>query len=458
MNAQPQRNFLSRAADFLRAEASSRLARDGLVVLAASLLGRVLALGKEMLAAAAFGVGGGMDAYVLALLAPSLAANLLGAAWATALVPALSRAEARSGPEAARRLLASALGLQALLLAGAAVFLALLPALAGDGALRFLAPKAGPELLHGIRAMLLALLPLMVLGGLGQTLAAVVNWRGGFGGPAVAASLGALAVLGGLAALAGPLGPLALAVAAGAGAALEFALLARQVLRLWPGLFRGLGAGLLAPARALLADWGLLALGAGLLGCVGFVEGAVASTLGEGAVSALNYAVKLPSGFSALLGLTLSTVLLPYFTQRAQNAGPRELRRSFGRIAARLVALAAPLALAGALASPFLVELLFQRGRFDAGAAGLVAGLQAWYFIQLPFCLLGVAAARLLQALGRLRFLLWLQAGMLALDALLCLGLTPRFGPAGIAMASTAVYAGSALCSILALRRVPHAE
>jgi putative peptidoglycan lipid II flippase len=430
---------------------ASRLARNTLTVLVFSGVGRGIAVGKEMLVAALFGVGGLLDAYVLAFLVPSVLVNVLGASFASALVPALGGrdADAQGG---ARVLLARALPVQALCLALACLLLWLLPA----GALKLIAPALTPERLALVKAMQTSLLPVLALGGISQTLAASVNYRGGFQGPALATTLGAVATVTVIALAHGPLGVEAIVAGVDAGAALECALLALMARRAWaqdePP--QGPRSRIAAPALPpVLRDWSLLALGASMLAASSFVDNAIASTLGEGAVSALNYAWKLPSGFATLLGLTLSTVLLPYFTGLAHNAPAGEMRRACRSIAARLLLACAPLAVAGALASPWLVELVFQRGRFDAAAAGLVAQAQACYFVQLPFYLLSIATGRMLQALGRFRFLLLLQAGLVVVNALASLALSRVLGVAGLALSSAIMYALCAAGSLAAVRR-----
>jgi putative peptidoglycan lipid II flippase len=457
----------------LRAELSSRLARDSLSVLGLSALGRAIAMGKEVLVAALFGVGGALDAYVLALLVPSLLANLLGGSFASALVPLLGRVAKRGngrgggvGP-AARTFVRRALLAQGLPVLAAALCLALVPA----GALGLLAPGAGAERLELVKGLMLALIPLYVLGCANQSLAALTNYRGDFRGPALAGALGALAAVGGIAALHGTLGVQALAVGVVFGALVEFCLLARMFRRTWaqqethgeradetPHLSPTPGSSITEPSTTqpgtaeLAGGWAQLALGAGLLGLTPLIDNAIASTLGEGAVSTLSYAAKLPSGISALLGLTLSTVLLPHFTELARG-GAAKVSAGLRGAAARTLMVALPLALAGALGSAPLVDLLYQRGRFDAQAAQAVSAAQAWYFLQLPCYLLGLAGSRMLLALSRFRFLLWMQAVLLVAGGLLSFGLSRLFGASGVAMASVGLYGLSAALSFWGVGR-----
>jgi putative peptidoglycan lipid II flippase len=435
----------------LRAALDSRLARDSLAVFSLNGLGRLIALGKEMLVAALFGVSGQLDAYVLALLVPSFLANLLGGSFSAVLVPALGKAAAGpQGADGARRLLGRALAAQALLLGAAVLVLGALPA----PALQALAPGATPERLEFIKSMQLALLPLCVFSSLGHVLGTSLNYQGDFKSPPLLAMFGALATILAIALLHRPLGVQALVAGTNIGAGLECALLAWLARRSWGSVFLGLHwRALRAEASGLLHNWALLALGTGLMGMSPFIDNAIATTLGEGSVSALSYAWKLPSGMAGLLGLTLSTVLLPYFTGIVHGASAQELPAICRRIVKRLALFSAPLAVAGIAASPFFVSLLFQRGNFDAQAAKLVSVIQACYFAQLPFYLLAIAAARMLQALSRLRFLLLLQAGLLAVNALTSLALSRVLGVAGIAVSSTIMYALCAAISLYAVLR-----
>ncbi|SNR88835.1 MviN-like protein [Humidesulfovibrio mexicanus] len=425
----------------LRAECSSRLGRASLLVLGCAGLGRGAALCKEALVAALFGVGGALDAYLLALLAPSFLTNLLGSIFSSALIPALGRAEREGG---GAHLRGRALLAQALLVFCACLLLALVPA----GAWRALAPTATPERLALLRELQLLLLPAMALASLNNTLGALANAQGRFAGPALAGLGNALAVLAGVAVLAGGLGVRALALAVDMGAACEFALLAWMCR----GLFGWRRAGPGADIRPLLRGWGVLALGAALFGLAPFIDNAIAGALGEGAVSALGFGARLPLGIAGLLGLALSTVLLPHFSHLAATAEPQALRAACRGMALRVALLAGPLALAGVLASPLVTELLFQRGRFDAQAVQAVSAVQAWYFVQIPFYLLAIGAMRLLQAQERRRLLLVVQAGLLALGALASLGFSRVLGVAGIAASSAlvqALLAGACLLAVL---------
>lgn len=442
--------LLRRFKERLRAELTSRLARDSLLVFNFSVLGRALGLGKDVLVAALFGVGGQLDAYLLALLIPTFLVNLLGAPFSSALVPALGRVLAREGEARAHAALASSLVALLSLLALAGLLLAVLPA----QALRVLTPLAGAERLEEIKVLQLALIPMAVLASASNVLAALVNLRGDFKGPALASSANALTVIlltVGLYFYA-EAGIYSLVLGLDAGFLLESCLLLALLRRAWGrGLLGWRGQG--ETVRGLLRGYAALALSAGVMGLSAFVDNALASMVGEGAVSALGYAGKMPSVVATLCGATLSTVLLPHFSASVHRQPPQELWEGFKRLLRGLLMVLGPLALLCALASRPMVELAFQRGGFDAAATELVSGIQVFYLLQLPFYLAGVAASRVLLAKSMHRAQLGLVAAGLLLNAGLSWVLSGLFGAQGIAMSSLCMYVFTALCSVALVRR-----
>lgn len=436
----------------LRAALDSRLARDSLVVFSLSGLGKAVALGKEMLVAALFGVSGQLDAYVLALLVPSFLANLLGASFSAALIPAAGRIRSQEGEQAAQDAIASSLAVLAALLALAALLLLGLPA----QALRVLSPLAEAGRLEQIQALQLALLPVCILGGLNNVLAALLNLRGDFKRPALASIGNSLVMAAATAFFFQEAGIHALVIGMDAGFLLEFCVLLALTRKTWGNVFRGWrGQG--QAVRTVLRNYASMAVSAGVMGLTAFVDNALASTTGEGAVSALGYAAKIPSVVTTLGGATLATVLLPHFSGTAHTLPRQEFWEAFKRLLRGLLLVAGPLALLAALASRPLVELAFQRGGFDAQATGLVSGIQVFYILQLPFYLAGVAATRVLQAKGLHHLLLGIVCLALPLNAGLSYVLMGRFGAAGIAMSSLCMYLFTALCSVYFVRRSCHA-
>jgi putative peptidoglycan lipid II flippase len=113
----------------------------------------------------------------------------------------------------------------------------------------------------------------------------------------------------------------------------------------------------------------------------------LASFLADGSVSYLYYADRLVQFPVALIAVSISTVLLPFFSRKAATGQLARIHQVFGN-GVRLVMFVAIPAMAGlmVLADP-IVWFLFGQGAFDAHAASRTAGclfylaLGVWAFI-----------------------------------------------------------------------------
>lgn len=419
----------------LLATLSSRLAKDSFIVLFYGCLGKGLTLAKELLVAYFFGISDQLDAYVLALLIPSFLVNILGGSFSSALIPAIGKVYANEGEEAAREVIQSSLSVLAGVVVSIAIFLYLL----SPTFLRFLSPHADPARLIQIKALQSALLPVLIFGCYNNVLGSLANLRGDFKRPAIITICDNVVVIILTAALFHRSGIYALVVGLDAGFFLETCLLAVLVCRIWGNVFPRLrkGCGVILP---LLKNYGAMALGAGVMSLSSFVDNSLASMLGVGAVSALSYANKIPSVLSGLGGATIATVLLPYFSETVHKKTAAEFWSTFKRLLASASFFLAPLALVAAFSSRFIVASVFERGGFDAQATTLVASLQFYYFMQIPFYLLGIMAARLLQAKLRFRLMLYIGTILFLTNASLSFILCFTIGVVGLPIASLATY------------------
>ncbi|WP_228979589.1 lipid II flippase MurJ [Streptomyces sp. DH12] len=471
------------------------LARAALLTAGLTAAGALLGLVRDQLLAHAFGAGPDTDAFLIAWTVPEFAATLLiEDAMALLLVPAFSRALARRaaapGPDPVLDLVRATLpGTALAAAAGAALVAAAAPllvpllapglpeqrlavdctrltatcvlsfALAGyvSAALRahgrFLAPAAiyvvhntgiiaavlllGPAL--GVRAAAVGVAAGGALMALVQAPALVRRLRAGrTGGRAGAAG----AVRTGPAGAAGPVrtgGPVRRVRAAGRAVARA---LRRATAGVRPrgGAARGDGAarGGGAAAGVALALVLPVVVFAVSRQCQVLVERFLAAPLPAGAISHLNYAQKVAQ-LPMVLSLMLCTVSFPVVA-RAMAAGDGATAR---RRAERDLLLAGALVLAGAAtvaaAAPQIVQMLFQRGAFDAADTAATAAVMRVYA-------LGLLGHTLVGALVRCYFAasrpLWFPAGamLLGIAANTALGAlwADRWGAPGIALANAA--------------------
>lgn len=410
----------------------SAIASSIAVLAIATVLTKSLALGKELVVAQTFGTASALEAYLLALVVCNFLIGLVAHSLPTAFIPVLVRRLEQGTLGDARALVAGtsavaiAAGLaSALLLASAASPLG--HALGFDAPSRELAAQ-----------LLLRLAPLVPLAGLASVWAAILHARRRFWAVSLAPACTPIAIV--LALVLGDADVDLLAAATVIGALVETIVLGILVARV----------GLLAPVRASLRDPDLrevlsgyapLFAGAAVLGLVPVCDRAIAASVGAGAVATLAYAGRLVDPLLATGATAIGTAMLPHAARTLALGGRRELRGVSLKLGALVLLGCVPLVAVLVLASESIVRLLFARGAFTDADAIAVADVQAVLALQIPIYLVGMIAARVLAAFGRMRVLLAGNLAALGLTLVLDLALVGPFGVRGIAIATVVMRA-----------------
>jgi putative peptidoglycan lipid II flippase len=415
-----------------------------LAVVGVTLLGHLLALAFEIVAAARFGTGADADALAFALvLVVMITAEVSG--WVSTLVVPLY-VEARTARPAAaaaflRRVLAAVVavgGAAALALAAGA------PALVG-----LLAPTLGAR----GAAVLRAFAPLLLVVPLGGLFAAALHAHGRF----VAPSLRPLAWygggLGGVLLLADRLGAMSAPLGMVAGTLVFALVLAGAALALTRDADARAGGPALARLAALLLPLVLLSAAAAANVAV---ERALAARLPAGSLAALTYAYRLLHFPLMLFVVNASAMLLPALAghaARGEDAAVAALGRRALRIA---VVFAVPLAaLAMALAEP-LTRVLLERGAFTAVSTEATATAIVWYAPGVVATALVQVLFRAYQALHALWPLAWAAGATILVNLAMMPALTALLGFRGLALAaSLAGYVGVTLMLLGLRARAP---
>ncbi|MGC5530691.1 murein biosynthesis integral membrane protein MurJ [Streptomyces sp. SR-10] len=438
----------------------SFLARAAAATAVLTVLGAVLGLVRDQAIARYFGASDASDAFLIAWTVPEMAATLLiEDGMALLLVPAFSLALTRraaagevAGSDPVRDLVATTLPRLFLLLAGgAALLIAGAPWVVG-----VLAPGlADPRL--AVDCTRLTSVTVLTFGITGYFSAALRAHRS-FLPPAgvyVAYNLG---IIGMTLALHAVWGVRAAAVGVAAGSVLMILTQLPMFLRLVP-LARPrlprfgrpgrraartappLGFAVLAPVVLFVVSRQSQVL----------VERFLASTLPAGAISHLNYAQKVAQ-MPMVLSLMICTVTFPVVAQ-AMAAGDREkarlrVERDLG-LAGTVVLLGTAVVLGYA---PQIIEVLFQRGAFDAADTASTAQVMRVYALGLlGHCLVG-ALSRPFFSSGRPT---WFPAFAMGTGLLVTMGagyaLTYRFGVDGIATANAIGISTTALLLLMGL-------
>lgn len=109
-----------------------------------------------------------------------------------------------------------------------------------------------------------------------------------------------------------------------------------------------------------------------------------------------------------------------------------------------------PLAILLILISKPLVQVLFQRGSFTPEDTYMVARIQAFYALQIPFYIGGILVVRLISSMRKNQLLMWVSGSNLLVKIVLNYLLIQYFGVYGIALSTSIIYLISfSICWIL---------
>ena len=439
-----------------------------LVVTLGTLFSKFGGLLRQLVIAAAFGVGAAYDAYNYAYVLPGFLLILLGGIngpFHSAMVSVLSRR-----PKADGVYILAALNTSALL-----VLMTVVLVVGADPLVTWVGPGLSPEL-HAIAATQLQVMaPMALLAGLIGLGFGSLNAADEFWIPAISPLMSSLALIAGVGLLWWQLGQdIALPAAAMTGGVVLAAATLVGALLQWliqlPALMRQ---GLVR--FQLVWDWrhpgvrevwrvmGPATLSSGMLQINVFTDLFFASGL-VGAAAGLGYANLL---VQTPLGLISNALLVPLLPTFARLTAPEDRPQLIHRIRQGLMlSTASMLPLGGlfiALGAP-IVALIYERGAFDAQAVQLVTGLLMAYGLGMPAYLGRDVLVRVFYALGDGTTPFRLSAAGIGLnvlfDWLLVGGPTPwgdqspfNFGAPGLVLATVAINVLTCAVLLLALQR-----
>ena len=414
----------------------------------------VASIGKDLIVAREFGLGADMDAFLLAFMLPTLALNILGVSFGSAFVPTYIQVRDVSGSEEAGLLMSSILAWSIVLLAAVSVVLAmvvppLLPHLGGA--------FASGQLIVAKRLFYI-LLPAVFVGGVANVWTALLNAGERFALGAVAPAAVPLGTIVVLELLRGSVGIYALAVGTLLGTICQGLLLAHAVRRTGASV-RPRFSGISPELRRVTSQYWPVVAGSLLMSGSLFIDQAMAAHLPTGSLAALNYGSKVVSIVVGLSGTAIATAMLPHFSQlvAANNfAGVRHTLKTYTLL---LVAISVPATGVLIAASHLIVHVLFRGHAFTDSDVNLVARVQSFFALQIPFYVSGLVGVRMLSALGRNRTLVWITLVNLLVNTSGNLLLMRTMGAPGIALSTSIVYALScAMIFAAALQNLRSAE
>ena len=453
-----------------RASMARSLKAIAVVVTLGTLLSKVGGLVRQLVIAAAFGVGAAYDAYNYAYVLPGFLLILLGGIngpFHSAMVSVLSR---RPREEGAHILAALNTTVSALLLA-----VTVLLVLAADPLISLVGPGLSPEL-HAIAVVQLQVMaPMALLAGLIGLGFGSLNAADEFWIPAISPLMSSLALMVGVGLLwwqlggqiGSPsfamLGGLVLAAATLVGAFAQWLIQLPALMRQGLARFKLVWDWKHPGVREVWRVMGPATLSSGMLQINVFTDLFFASGI-VGAAAGLGYANLL---VQTPLGLISNALLVPLLPTFARLTAPGDQPQLLARIRQGLMLSTASMVPIGALfialGTP-IVALVYERGAFDASAAQLVAALLVAYGLGMPAYLGRDVLVRVFYALGDGTTPFRLSMAGIGLnvifDWLLVGGPTPwgnqspfNFGASGLVLATVAINVLTCLALLLVLKR-----
>jgi len=339
------------------------LARAATTVSLAFVASRVLGLLREVIISQQFGTSPELDAYLAAFRIPDILFQLIaGGALGSAFIPIFTAYLARGDRAGAQRLAAGVINL---ILAALSLLALVMAVFAPWLVAVIVAPGFSPAQQTLTANLMRLMLISTVVFGVSGIVMGILNAQQHFLVPALAPIIYNFAIIGGALGLGPVFGVYGLAAGVVVGAfghlLIQLPALARAGFR-WQPILAVRDEGVREVARLM----GPRVVGLAITQLNFLVNTILASGLGAGSLAALNYAwilMLLPQG---IVAQALATAVFPTFSAQAARGETAAMRATFSTALRGLLFLMLPAAVGLLIARAPIIELLLQRGRFDA--------------------------------------------------------------------------------------------
>ena len=170
------------------------------------------------------------------------------------------------------------------------------------------------------------------------------------------------------------------------------------------------------------------------------VDKGMAAALSSGSVATLNYGNKIIAGVLTLATTAIGTAVLPYFSRMVADRQWKDIRSTIKFYLVIIFVLGIPAALLLYGTSEHIVRIVFQRGSFGAHDTAVVAPVQALFAIQIPFYVASIVVVRLISSMRANHLLMWGSAINLGVNVILNIVFIKLIGLKGIALSTSCVY------------------
>ena len=395
---------------------------------------KAIAVVKELMVAAQFGTADELDAFLIALIVPSVVMNVISGSFNSALIPTYIQVTEKEGKQAAQKLFAGAsiwsVGLMLvttfLLIVGSPLYLP------------YITSGFSPQKLDLTYRLLWSISPIVLFAGINGIWAAVLSSGEKFALVALAPILTPVITIG-LLLTTKQWGVFNLSIGMVVGQLLELIIIGialhQQGVSLLPKWCK-LDDNLRQVARQYLPMIGATFFMTGS----GLIDQSMAAMLPSGSVAALGYGEKIISLPTVIASTALSAAVIPYFSQMFAKNDWKGLRRSLNSYLGLIFAVTIPFVSLIILFSEQIVKILLQRGSFTAENTHLVAQVQACFALEIPFYIACILVVRLCSAMQMSKIIMWGSVANMVVNVGLNYVLMQWWGVVGIALSTSCVY------------------
>lgn len=184
------------------------------------------------------------------------------------------------------------------------------------------------------------------------------------------------------------------------------------------------------------------------------IDKTIASSLDAGSIAALNFATRIWQVPFSLLAVPIATAVFPTFSELALNGASRqEYETRLNRTLSYMFYLTIPSTVLLFFLSEPIVRLFFERGAFDVKATALTSFVLRMYVLGLFAYAISPILARVFYSFKNTRTPLIISAICISLNIILNILLSRLMGAAGIALATSIVMAISIILYSSFLKR-----
>ena len=382
-----------------------------------------------------FGAGEAMDAYFATLALPVLITNLVVNALQSSTIPVFIRMRAEGRDREASEVLSTMLNFVLLLTGLFTAVTLLFPRLAVEA----MAPGVSAATINIGVQLTPWIFPILLFNTVIGFLTGIANATRRFGVPSFSAMLVPVGIFIGTVFLGGLFGVTALAMGLMGGTVLQFLLMllfTRNLqMRYRPFLYLRHPEVLTTVGQF----WPML-IGASIGQANPVVDQIVASLLGSGSISTLNYALKVSSIPISVIIIANSQAIYPFLSSQAAARDYKSLKATLGLFIWLVGGIVLAISLVFIVFSGLIVNILFRHGAFTARDAHVTSLAVIGFSVGLLPVTIEYMLTRTYNALQRNRTLLLIAVFTLFMNAALDIIFANIFGLPGIALGTSADY------------------